>query len=183
MALWPRWAAPEAPFQPGKLAERLRGNDRRVARTSPCGSWRFGWPQASARRFAFGRSLKSAGLLPGSRSSAFLQRRRRTPAESAQRERPASIYVVDLTIATAEPITPDLLDAAASLGGGAAGTVGERRLQTILSVDADTAAAAIEQALDLLGLGASILAVAVMTEAEADRRLGDAPPFRAACDD
>lgn len=61
--------------------------------------------------------------------------------------------------------------------------MGERRLQTILSVDADTAAAAIEQALDLLGLGASILAVAVMTEAEADRRLGEAPPFRAACDD
>lgn len=86
------------------------------------------------------------------------------------------IYVVDLTIETAEPITADMLEAVSSVGGNAAGTVGERRLETTLSVDVEQPSAAIAMALRSIGEPGEIIAAEVMTEAQADRRLAE-PAF------
>lgn len=90
------------------------------------------------------------------------------------------LYVVDLTIETAEPITVETMEAAAGLAGAAAGSVGERRLEVILSVEASSAAAAIDRAGDMiardLAIAGDLLAAEAMTEAEADRRL-DEPAF------
>lgn len=101
-------------------------------------------------------------------------------AGAAARKGPSLIYVVDLTIETAEPITTDMLESAASIGGNAAGTAGQNRLETILSVEAEKLSTAIDEAFRLLEIAGSIIAAEVMTEAEADRRLAESPSFEMA---
>lgn len=80
---------------------------------------------------------------------------------------------MDITVETSEPITAEMLESVASIGGNAAGTVGRHRLETILSIDADKPSAAIDGAFRRLRMAGSIIAVDVMMEAEADRRLAE----------
>lgn len=89
------------------------------------------------------------------------------------------IYVVDLTIETAEPITREILIAVAAIGEHAVGREGERRLETTVSVDSETASSAIDRARGLLEVSGEIIAAEVVTEAEADRRFTE-PRFTTA---
>jgi hypothetical protein len=80
-------------------------------------------------------------------------------------------YSVDLTIETTDRITIERLEGLASVGGAAAGNVGEHRLGTTLTIEAPGPAEAISTAIDLLAIPGEIVAAEAVTVAEADARL------------
>ena len=81
-------------------------------------------------------------------------------------------YVVEVTINARRPLTDAALLAVAEVGGFASGRVGEKRLETTLTVKAATPADAAETGADIVtGLVAgTVIAVTAMTVDEADRR-------------
>ena len=85
-------------------------------------------------------------------------------------------YRVDLTIETTSPITMDILEDVAFVGGAASGNPGDRRLGTILTVEAGNPGEAITRAVEALPISGFIVAAEVMTVEEADRRLEE-PSF------
>lgn len=84
-------------------------------------------------------------------------------------------YVVTLTFETAEPVTVEALERAAAVGG-AASAVGDRQIETTITVHAAGPAEAIEAAAAALMVRGAVVGAEVITEEEADRHL-DAPPF------
>lgn len=82
-----------------------------------------------------------------------------------------TVYSVDLTINTAVPVSIDILEAVAAIGGAAAGHVGEHRLETTLTIEAGDPAAAIARAMETVAVSGEIAAAEAVTEAEADARL------------
>jgi hypothetical protein len=107
-----------------------------------------------------------------------LLRRRGAPVQGRRfrEKRMMRDYSVTITIETAEPITIELLESVASIGGAAGGNVGEYRLDTTLTVEADSAADAVAAAVARLALPGSVIAAETMTAEEADRRLAE-PAF------
>lgn len=87
-------------------------------------------------------------------------------------------YTADLIIETKAPLTEETLEAVAEIGGSAGGSVGERRLDTGLTVSAKNMPEAAARAIEIITAVApgKILAVEVMTPEEEDRRLAE-PAF------
>lgn len=81
-------------------------------------------------------------------------------------------YMVELTIETSSPLTDAVLESVASVGGPAGGTVGQRRLVTVLTVKAPGVAQAVQKAADLVLARApgEVIAADASTVDEADRR-------------
>lgn len=88
------------------------------------------------------------------------------------------LYVVELAVETADPLTIEALEAVAEVAGAAAGLAGSHRLDVMLSVEAGRLAEATDRAIDMTldVLAGKVLAAEAMTEAEADRRLAE-PAF------
>jgi hypothetical protein len=87
------------------------------------------------------------------------------------------IFTVEVTLRTARPLTERALTNVAAIGGAAAGNVGERRLETILTVEAkDIREAAEHGVLQIMKIVPGVVvAVESMTTDEADRRLNERP--------
>jgi hypothetical protein len=85
-------------------------------------------------------------------------------------------YVVDVVFDTVEPLTVEEVERVAAFGGAAGGNPGDHRLDTGLSIDADSPSAAIERAIATLAVRGTLVAAEVMTVEEADRRLAE-PAF------
>ena len=83
-------------------------------------------------------------------------------------------YVVTLIFEIAEPVTAEALERVAAVGG-AASAVGERQIETSLTVEAESPARAIDAATDALMVRGSVVGAEAITEAEADRRLAERP--------
>lgn len=81
-------------------------------------------------------------------------------------------FTVELAARTAEPLTEDLLERFAELGGVAVGRVGDRRVEVTMTVEERTFGDAMYAALERVAKIAPSepLAVEVMTTEEADRR-------------
>ena len=81
-------------------------------------------------------------------------------------------YMVELTIETDAAISDAVLEGVAAIGGGAGGTVGQRRLVTVLTVRAASIAEAVEKgsATILARAPGTVIAADVSTTEEADRR-------------
>lgn len=87
-------------------------------------------------------------------------------------------YTVEITLHTKRALTKDALFAVAELGGVAVGRPGGRHLETTLTIDADDWLTAADTAINRIGeriAEAKIVAVDVMTTAEADRRSKEQP--------
>jgi hypothetical protein len=86
-------------------------------------------------------------------------------------------YTVDITLRARRPLTEEALFAIAELGGAAAGRPGERHLETTLTVEAGDirTAAAVAMERTTARVAGHVIAVKVMTTAEADRRLSERP--------
>lgn len=87
-------------------------------------------------------------------------------------------YTVEITLHTRKPLAEDALFAVAELGGVAVGQPGGRHLETTVTVDAEDWITAADRAINRIGeriVGAKIIAVDVMTTAEADRRSKEQP--------
>lgn len=87
-------------------------------------------------------------------------------------------YAVDITVQTRRPLTLETLEAVAAIGGPAAGNVGERRLETTLTVSASNPPEAAARAIEIVTAEApgKVIAIEVMTTEEQDRRLAE-PAF------
>lgn len=81
-------------------------------------------------------------------------------------------YTVEITIEAAAPLTIAMLERVAAIGGAAAGNVGDRRLETALTVAAEgPKAAATRGAARIRAICPGVvLAVEAMTTVEADFR-------------
>jgi hypothetical protein len=86
-------------------------------------------------------------------------------------------YSVELILQTRRPITKGALIKIAEVGGVAVGRPGERHLETTLTAEADNVEQAAKQAIALVTgrITGIVVAVEVMTTAEADRRLAERP--------
>lgn len=86
-------------------------------------------------------------------------------------------YTVEITLHTARPVTKKMLFDVAAFGGVAVGKLAGRHLETTLTVTADDWLTAADQAIKIIGdrVSGTIVAVDVMTTAEADRRLEERP--------
>lgn len=86
-------------------------------------------------------------------------------------------YAVEITLHTKRALTEDALFAVAEIGGAAVGQPGGRHLETTLTVSAEDWLAAADKAIKLVGerVTGKIIAVDIMTTAEADRRSKEQP--------
>lgn len=92
------------------------------------------------------------------------------------RESPVD-YTVEITLQTKRALTEDALFAVAELGGVAVGLPGSRQVETTLTVAAEEVSAAADLAIRrvLERVPGKVIAVDVMTTAEADRRSKEQP--------
>lgn len=88
---------------------------------------------------------------------------------------------IEIAVHARRPLSEATLALVAQLGGAAAGTVGERRLETTLTVEAPGFGEAIERAIASVTerCAGRVLAIEAMTTSEADRRLRERPPVLA----
>lgn len=87
-------------------------------------------------------------------------------------------YAVEITVQTRRPLTIEALEAVAAIGGAASGNVGERRLETTLTVSASDPPVAATRAIEIVTstVPGKVVAIEVMTTEEQDRRLAE-PAF------
>ena len=84
-------------------------------------------------------------------------------------------FTVEVTVEAHRPLTEADLTAVAAVGGAATGNIGERRLETILTVSATSVTEAAKKGAKIVTdlVAGDAVAVEAMTTDEADRRMED----------
>lgn len=87
-------------------------------------------------------------------------------------------YTVDIAVHARRPLTIEMLETVAAIGGAASGHVGGRRLETTLTVSARNPPEGAARAIEIVTskVPGKVIAIEVMTTEEQDRRLAE-PPF------